>query len=664
MRRRSLLGMGSVLLAISLVLGALVVRGQVAPWWLFMLLSVPMLWPAVASKRLSMDAPDSMADQLAQTVADQWQNEVRWRGVYDPFPLPVPWAVPDLPVADKWIGVNPSDVRSELPVAGRLNDLADLFSRIPSRRLVIIGPPGSGKTVTAILLILSLLDRRRHGDPIPVLLPLTSWDPSTRSYHGWIVDQLIENYPVFARIVGPAGRSAAEEFLRSGQLVPVLDGFDELPERVRAFALEQLNRELTATDAVVLTSRREEYVEALGSADVLGRAAVIELRPLTQASIVEYLQEAIFDAHASEQVTQLLQEDPGRPLWRVLSSPLMVNLFRTVYSTRVTDPRELLDSVRFPDAATIEKHLLRSLVGAAARSAQPFRTLKRAGPDAEEWLTFLAAHLAYVGQQDFAWWELDQAAPAWVPVGVGALLVGAGVGSAIMTRHGFGPGMIAAIVSVVVASGFGFAVARRCSGSPWIVSFPTRGSGVVYRALLTGLVASMPLALTAAEVVGWVFGADVGVVLWASIGVTAWLAGTTSEQYPVSAHRTLRASRLLAASTWIALGSSLAVVWLLVAHSLAIDGTTIGLVAAAVTSICLIPGSAWGRYTVARLWLAARGRLPWRFLTFLDEMQRAGLLRQTGSSYQFRHSYLRDVLADGSSQLRAGAWLARGGPEP
>lgn len=54
--------------------------------------------------------------------------------------------------------------------------------------------------------------------------------------------------------------------------------------------------------------------------------------------------------------------------------------------------------------------------------------------------------------------------------------------------------------------------------------------------------------------------------------------------------------------------------------------------------------TAWAPYTVARVWLALRGKLPWRLMTFLSEAREAGVLHQSTSVYQFRHRLLRDQL--------------------
>lgn len=70
----------------------------------------------------------------------------------------------------------------------------------------------------------------------------------------------------------------------------------------------------------------------------------------------------------------------------------------------------------------------------------------------------------------------------------------------------------------------------------------------------------------------------------------------------------------------------------------ALGGTVIGLLA--------ISLSCWSRLQVARIWLAARGHAPWHLIRFLEDAHARGALRQVGAAYQFRHSRLRDRLAE------------------
>jgi hypothetical protein len=66
--------------------------------------------------------------------------------------------------------------------------------------------------------------------------------------------------------------------------------------------------------------------------------------------------------------------------------------------------------------------------------------------------------------------------------------------------------------------------------------------------------------------------------------------------------------------------------------------------------------TAWGRWLIARTVLAARGRLPWRLLGFLEDAYRRGLLRRRGSVYEFRHARLQEVLCQSNSHPVAARW--------
>jgi hypothetical protein len=54
--------------------------------------------------------------------------------------------------------------------------------------------------------------------------------------------------------------------------------------------------------------------------------------------------------------------------------------------------------------------------------------------------------------------------------------------------------------------------------------------------------------------------------------------------------------------------------------------------------------SAWGPFTISRIWLALSGVTPLRTMLFFNEAYAGGVLRQAGGSYQFRHTELKEAL--------------------
>ncbi|MEE4591343.1 NACHT domain-containing protein [Streptomyces sp. DSM 41524] len=132
-------------------------------------------------------------------------------------------------------GGGPIDLR------GRFEEIADVLDRVPSGRLVVLGPAGTGKSVLMVRLALDRLARRAPGERIPVILPLATWRPEAEpDLWEWAAELLGTRYASLATSTASA-RDIARELLRTGRLLPVLDGFDELPAAVRPQALRTLN---------------------------------------------------------------------------------------------------------------------------------------------------------------------------------------------------------------------------------------------------------------------------------------------------------------------------------------------------------------------------------------------------------------------------------------
>lgn len=480
---------------------------------------------------------DEAADRLAATVQEQWWDEVSARELREPQVIPLAWAATRRPVA-----APPETVVStvegrvlRLSLQGRLEGdfpaaaarLAEGYRQVSSGRLVVLGEPGAGKTVLALMLTLGLLDDRPARTPVPVLLSVSSWDPVNDSLDDWIVDTLATSYY--------GGRSQVPRLLLDRRmLLPVLDGLDEIPEVARRTAVRALNEACGEGRGVVVTCRAAEYQDVIeGGSPALRRAPVVEVAPVAVPDAVAYLNEVNWPEGVDwEPVHAHVREHPDGPVATALSTPLALSLARAVYRHCGLDPTELLE---FNGRHAVEDHLVDHIIPAAY--APPPGTLpgqgdgdwQREARQAEKWLTYLATYLHRHRERDLAWWHMSsRLLSRWA-----GLLVGIGIG--MLTMLGMAAVRVAGQdVNYEIVLAFGL-VAAVLAMLTWYAAPPDRRPGRVslsFRGSLRRLWGGFRTGFVLASLVAVTVLGTVGIVMTFTDG---WSSQTLAEFLRIAA---------------------------------------------------------------------------------------------------------------------------------
>lgn len=204
------------------------------------------------------------------------------------------------------------------------------------KKLLILGAPGSGKTVLMLQLTEKLLEDARKGKPIPLVFNLSSWAEKRKSLTDWLIEQMQRDYG--------AGNKIAKELIQSDSLIYLLDGFDEVAEAHREECLTKINEFMSPTRQVVICSRIEEY-ETL--AQPLNTKFAIELQTLSDEQFRDELSKRLPKSETTEAILKTLQADNN--VWEEVKKPLFINILINTYADGKPFPEHNIEGT------TIEK---------------------------------------------------------------------------------------------------------------------------------------------------------------------------------------------------------------------------------------------------------------------------------------------------------------------
>lgn len=561
--------------------------------------------------------------------------------------------------------------------------------------LLILGEPGAGKTTLLLELARVLIERAERDErlPMPIVFHLSSWAERRQSLKEWLVEELSAKYQTPYEI----GRN----WVDTDQVLPLLDGLDEVAKEVRIACVEQINvyyqsRLTRGSSPIVVCCRSEEYI-ALPTRVMIQQ--VVSILPLTTSQINTYLEQA---GDRVQVLRQALHKDDQ--LRKLICQPLMLNIFIFAYQ-RAT-------AVKIPIGATHEEmqHTI------FAKYVE--QMLKRRGQSKRwkseqvvRWLTFLAKQMQRHNQTVFS---IEDLQPTWLEMPrqrclyrLSLGLIGALVGSLIgelanvlnilvggpysilvsnldRSQRGLLDVAMGALLGLLIASLLDMTysnikVVRRTAWS-WKWSWmPARSELNVYflgipilankwwlgwrwstggllGGLLTGTICWLSYERLLGPTTAWA-GMLFGVLFGALFGGFSMRSSQGKIRLRPNQKTWLSARNGLLYGMPIGLFFGASVGWTTstLQHRPSFLWLTFGV---ALGLICgLIFGLyAFLRHFLIRFWLWQSCNIPWKLVSLLDEASDRLLLRKVGGDYIFMHRLLLDYFAakDSLASTKAG----------
>jgi hypothetical protein len=594
--------------------------------------------------------------------------------------------VPDALIRLEELSRVPEGVPTAIPADAPILSVFDRFGQ----HLLILGAPGAGKTTLLRKLARALVERaeKDEHERIPVILELSTWANERRPLTDWMVERLQQSYRVPQKL--------AEDWVKRNQILPLLDGLDEVPSVCRGACVDAINqfRQMNGLVPVAVCCRVKDY-DSIGQKLELDGAVAI--RQLARADVEDYLQRL---GQPLEGVRQVLARD--QIVWDLLDTPLMVDILIRSYQGLPAESLALpgnIDEQR--------RHLFRAYVD---RMFQHRRGSSYPRARVEWWLMGLAQQLVGHHEKDFyledlqASWRSQQTRRylSWVVRLVGGLsatlvsglvsgLIGAlfaalvgGLSSALI--GGFFGAVVGALVSGLVLALSGSELIEPVETMYWSWKRALEGDALQVGGFRGGLV-------------GALVGGLIGGLLGALVGLITVVVSAIGHSADFQPHDTLIVVLSIALVSALAGALFLAVVGGMAGALLSL--VTVGLVPGKVEQklvpnqaiwaslriglicvligvsgmlgggvIVMLLGKVWLASIAAPLWLGAmlfvglnrgisafirhfilRGQLavdgfaPFRYVPFLEYATALLLLERNGGAYRFRHDLLQEYFA-------------------
>lgn len=286
--------------------------------------------------------------------------------------------------------------------------LSRLFAAADGSMLVL-GAPGSGKTITLLQLLEELLNEARLDSraPIPLLFNLSSFGAYTQENDadltGWVADQAYKQYRL--------KRETTREQLAAGtDLTLLLDGLDEVPLEERETCVEAINQFVdTYPCELVVCSRIGDY-QVLNNQLALNHALV--LQPLSNGQIAAVIDEQV----EPERTVMQEQIQSDWQLREALRSPLLLSLYPQAFPALNSSGWSPTDTVEERRQSLFAAFVDTVFTPTESTDSAPDITPKEGEgtfkSQCQGWLAFLATKMQAAGTTLF---YVEDLQPHWLP---------------------------------------------------------------------------------------------------------------------------------------------------------------------------------------------------------------------------------------------------------